>query len=141
MPRKSTVILDYKLRIREGLRRQIEQAAKKRGVSLNAEMAWRLERSFSKEAEREIDEIRSDLAVVVDQLGATLHPLNKQGDALRALGALIDVLPADVRARTAVRRAVAEAEKLLEVVAAEGAELPRRMHTTGALSDKPKVQA
>ena len=36
-------VLDYKLRIREALRRKLAQAAEKRGISMNAEMVRRLE--------------------------------------------------------------------------------------------------
>ncbi|HXB76727.1 MAG TPA: Arc family DNA-binding protein [Bradyrhizobium sp.] len=46
MPRKSTEFVQFKLRIREGLRREIEKAAKKKGISANAEAVERLEKSL-----------------------------------------------------------------------------------------------
>lgn len=41
--------VQFKLRFREGLRRKIELAAKEHGISMNAEIAYRLEQSFSSE--------------------------------------------------------------------------------------------
>jgi hypothetical protein len=46
MPRKPSDIVQPNLRIREDLRRRLEAAAKKRGVSLNFEMTERLKASF-----------------------------------------------------------------------------------------------
>jgi hypothetical protein len=56
MPRKPSAVLEYKLRIRESLRRQLAQAAEKHGVSMNAEMVRRLEESFTRESNRSIGE-------------------------------------------------------------------------------------
>lgn len=47
--RKITDTVQLKLRIREDLRRRLEREAKKRSVSLNAEMADRIEQSFDQE--------------------------------------------------------------------------------------------
>lgn len=84
MSRKPAAIVQYKLRIREVLRRRIEQAAKKRGVSANYEMSSRLERSFEQEALRTIDQIADDTAVNWAKFGEMFHELAKQGDLLRA---------------------------------------------------------
>jgi hypothetical protein len=54
MPRKPTDIVQYKLRIRETLRRRIAQEAKKRGISANQEMVRRLELSFHREQEKNL---------------------------------------------------------------------------------------
>jgi hypothetical protein len=62
MARKPTDIVQYKLRIRESLRRRIEQAAKKNGVSANQEMVGRLERSFELETQRKLDLVAEELA-------------------------------------------------------------------------------
>jgi hypothetical protein len=131
MPRKLSALLDYKLRIRESLRRRIEQAARKRGASLNNEMARRLEHSFDQEALRDIDDVRSDLAVIGARFGEALHDLNKQGDLLRALEKLINALPADVRERTPIKEAVADAMATMKTIDTEAALALRRMHTTG----------
>ena len=55
MARKPADIVQPSLRIRDDLRRRLEQAAKKRGVSLNFEMTNRLKESFDREAHRTID--------------------------------------------------------------------------------------
>ena len=44
--RKPTAIVGLKVRLREPLRKKLELAAAKRGVSLNAELVARLEESF-----------------------------------------------------------------------------------------------
>ena len=44
--RKPTAIVGLKVRLREPLRKKLEMAAKKKGVSLNAELVARLEESF-----------------------------------------------------------------------------------------------
>jgi hypothetical protein len=132
MPRKPSALLQYKLRIREGLRRQIETAAKKRGVSLNYEMTFRLEDSFRQERLRELDTVGQDMINTWARYGSAVHELNKQGDLIRAVEALLklpaDADPADREDATAnVRRVIAFIEK-------EAAQLPRRMRTTGASS-------
>lgn len=47
MARKTTEVVQFKLRITEGLRRQIERSAKQNNRSANAEAADRLEKSFT----------------------------------------------------------------------------------------------
>ena len=47
--RKPTAIVGLKVRLREPLRKKLEVAAKKKGVSLNAELVARLEKSFLSE--------------------------------------------------------------------------------------------
>jgi len=68
MPRKPTDIVQYKLRIRESLRRRIEHAAKKRGLSANQEMAIRLEHSFELETVRKLEFLVEDLAKLTVRL-------------------------------------------------------------------------
>jgi hypothetical protein len=48
--KKPTEFTQFKLRIREGLRREIEKAAKKKGRSANSEAVARLEKSFEADA-------------------------------------------------------------------------------------------
>jgi uncharacterized phage protein gp47/JayE len=68
-PRKSSAaIVQAGLRIREGLRFRLQQEAKRRAVSLNAEMARRLENSFDQDARRSLDTIAADLQKVCDRL-------------------------------------------------------------------------
>jgi hypothetical protein len=60
--RKQTAIVGLKVRLREPLRKKLEVAAKKRGVSLNAELVARLEHSFLGDAVLErIDKRESKL--------------------------------------------------------------------------------
>lgn len=59
---------DIKIRMNELLRARLEIAAAERGVSMNAEMIWRLERSFaSDEAQDVVREIADSLREVIDQ--------------------------------------------------------------------------
>src|SRR4051794_21607120 len=53
MARKPTDYVQFKLRIREGLRRKIERAAEKRAHSANAEAVERIEQSFEEEERHE----------------------------------------------------------------------------------------
>jgi hypothetical protein len=46
MTRKKSAIVGLRVRFRESLRKKLELAAKKKGVSLNAELIERLEDSF-----------------------------------------------------------------------------------------------
>jgi hypothetical protein len=46
MARKQSAIIGLRVRFREPLRKKLELAAKKKGVSLNAELIERLEKSF-----------------------------------------------------------------------------------------------
>jgi hypothetical protein len=55
--RKSTTVVQFKLRIREGLRRKVEAAAIRNEVSANAEMAARLENSFDADAGAQLDAV------------------------------------------------------------------------------------
>jgi hypothetical protein len=66
MARKSTDYVQFKLRIRESLRRKIERAAEKKAISANAEAVERIEKTFAEEErqlafEKEMDERREEL--------------------------------------------------------------------------------
>jgi 5-formyltetrahydrofolate cyclo-ligase len=74
MPRKPSHVLQYKLRIREALRRRIEKAAEKNGVSANQEMVRRLERSFDQEAAQSINQVATNLEAASTRLIALLEP-------------------------------------------------------------------
>jgi hypothetical protein len=67
--RKPTAIVGLKVRLREPLRKKLEVAAKKRGVSLNAELVSRLEESFLSETLTErMDQIFAGLDKRIAQL-------------------------------------------------------------------------
>jgi hypothetical protein len=74
MPRKPSNLVAYKIRIRPELRRRIEQAAKKRGVSANHEMIDRLEQSFSQAEQRSLSDVTEKLEAIVGRLSATEAP-------------------------------------------------------------------
>jgi hypothetical protein len=67
--RKQTAIVGLKVRLREPLRKKLEMAAKKRGVSLNAELVARLEESFLGEGfEERMNKILSEFDKRIAQL-------------------------------------------------------------------------
>jgi len=68
MARKSTAIIGTQLRIRESLRRRLEQQARQHGLSLNAEMTSRLERSFDTENVRALDALRADMEELANRI-------------------------------------------------------------------------
>jgi hypothetical protein len=70
--RKPTAIVGLKVRLREPLRKKLEVAAKKKGVSLNAELVARLEESFLGEG-------------LMDRIDKILASLNKRIAHLVAL--------------------------------------------------------
>jgi len=125
MPRKESAVLDYKLRIRESLRRRIAVAAERRGVSLNFEMASRLERSFDRESQRSMDETAEHLKVVQVQITMAHHEANMLGDLVRATEALIET----VQAGKDTAEAVARARQVVQMIAHEATLAVRRMHT------------
>jgi hypothetical protein len=130
--RKPSATLQYKLRIREALRRRIEQAAKGRPipVSANYEMVSRLEQSFEKESLWTLAGVAADMSNIWDRYGKAIDELNKQGDLIRAVEALLK-LPA--KADAADREdAVANVQRVITGIKAQAAEIPRRMRTTGA---------
>jgi hypothetical protein len=89
MPRKPSAILDYKLRIREILRRRIEAAAKARAVSLNYEMTSRLERSFERDEMFKLDRITANMAQGWEGWGKLLVQFNRQDELAHATEKLI----------------------------------------------------
>jgi len=152
MPRKQSAVLSYKLRIREGLRRRLDQEAKKRGVSLNAEMAQRLERSFEQQEQVSVAVSASSLAAITARLDEMLHPLNQQGDLLRATKALIvsmdkftenpgqdmrELAPRlpEIQAMTRalaspeIALRLAEVHRVMNMIESESQRLPERAHT------------
>jgi hypothetical protein len=72
MPRKPMQVVQVNLRIREGLRRKLEAAAKKRGVSLNFEMTDRLARSFEGETFQDLESGVARVAQKLELLAASL---------------------------------------------------------------------
>ena len=87
--RKPTAIVGLKVRLREPLRKKLEIAAKKKGVSLNAELVARLEESFLGEG-------------LLDRMEKALATLDKRIEQLDDLVALASSREDDLT--TAMRR-------------------------------------
>jgi hypothetical protein len=68
----SSAFVGLKVRLREPLRKKLEVAAKKRGVSLNAELVARLEESFRREAAVELGAIFTDFK---EEIAKTMREL------------------------------------------------------------------
>jgi hypothetical protein len=122
MPRKQSAVLDYKLRIKESLRRKIEASAKQRGVSLNYEMARRLEQSFVQgpldEAAFKIHMMSQDMETRWAQFGEFFHKIagqNGLGSAAEALAVAVEALPPECQSED-VRAAVAALRTRLTVM-------------------------
>jgi hypothetical protein len=130
MPRKPSAVLQYKLRIREALRRRIEQAAKKRGVSANYEMTSRLEQSFEQEASRSNEAIAEDMKINWTRYGEMFHELAKRGDLIRAAEALVKQIDAEDGSK-AVATAAEKLRQVIKMFDQEAAIALRKMHTTG----------
>ena len=97
MPRKPTATAQLKLRIREDLRRRLEATAKKRAVSLNSELVWRLQQSLDQELLLKFGELVRDLDVIDARLGETLINRDLLGDLMRDTEALLaEIDPQDL---------------------------------------------
>jgi hypothetical protein len=106
MKRKPSAIVQYKLRIRESLRRQIEKAAKQNEVSANAEMAKRLQDSFQQEFLAESETL---VARMVDACGGFELVL-----ATTALMAQIRQLPDEIQNQAEFKAALDRVSKALQ---------------------------
>lgn len=121
MARRASDTAQLKLRIREDLRRRLEQAAKKRGVSLNFEMTSRLTDSF---ALRKIDEVASNLESGFGRFARVMENKILQEELMQAAEALIERLPADIQEREAVKAAVEQVQKTIKLIAAKVGRIP-----------------
>jgi hypothetical protein len=93
MPRKPSEIAQFKLRIRESLRRQLESAAARNKNSINAEIANRLRASFEADSVRALDVIVADLLDIRQRFEMLLGS-GKPAAAPGALGQTIALLEA-----------------------------------------------
>jgi hypothetical protein len=126
MPRKPSETVQVNLRIKEGLRRRLENAAHKRQVSLNYEMTSLLERGLDQPALLEGQNVAQDMAIMWARWGEAFTKLNRQGDLMVAAERLIESLagnPEDIK------QAAAGVHDVLRVIKFEGSLLPERMNT------------
>lgn len=85
--------VQLKFRVRERLRADLEQAARERRTSLNAEIVRRLALSFEQQAKSvDLDSLRAQLTGVAVNITAVIYQIYKnegqalEGDALRKIG-------------------------------------------------------
>jgi hypothetical protein len=86
MARKTTELVPLMLRLREGLRKKLERAAKTNDVSMNQEITDRLEYSFEREKQEAFnDEFQRDLVHgVVEGVKAVLEQAEAEGVKVKA---------------------------------------------------------
>src|SRR5262249_23721455 len=115
MARKPSDVIQIKIRVREDLRRKLEQAATKADRSINSEMASRLANSFNLP---KLNEITARLEEnVFERLAHDLRDRSQREDLMCAAEYLIEQLPAEVRGREAVKRAIAEVQNAITAIA------------------------
>jgi hypothetical protein len=116
MPRKPSDIVQPNLRIREDLRRRLEQAAKKRGVSLNFEMTERLKASLDQGDRVELSRITTDLGGVYERLVRDLGDRQRMAELVNAAEHLIAQLPSEVWEGEAVKNAVEWVQEAVKAI-------------------------
>jgi hypothetical protein len=138
MPRKPTETVQVNLRIKESERRKLEAAAERNHVSLNAEMAARLQRSLEQRELLTMNQVFENVERGLRPLLNNIHELNKSGDLIRAVDALIDrILPLlaarviDGREAEAINLTIGKVQSVKRMIEIEAGQRLRRMHTTG----------
>jgi predicted transcriptional regulator len=116
MARKPSDVIQIKIRVREDLRRRLEQAANKEDRSINSEMARRLADSFNLP---KLNEITAGLEDVWARFAREGHDRSQTEDLMRAAEYLIEQLPTEVQGREAVKRAIAEVQNAITAIALE----------------------
>ena len=114
MARKPSDVIQIKIRVREDLRRRLEQAANKADRSINSEMASRLADSFNLP---KLNEITAGLGNVYRRFADELRDSVLMEDLMRAAEYLIQELPTEVQGREAVKRAIAEVQNAITAIA------------------------
>ena len=84
MSKKPSDTVQVKVRMREDLRRKIERAAEKSGLTINAEILRRVDQSFGiadglAPLERAIKDLRSDLEFRLERLTSRLEEAERYG--------------------------------------------------------------
>jgi hypothetical protein len=117
MRRKPTETVQVNLRIKESERRKLAAAAERNGVSLNAEMAARLARTFRQGEEREANQLAENVNRFLSPLLANVHELTKLGDLIRAADDLIALIRPDDPAAHAPLEKYREVKHMIEIEA------------------------
>ena len=126
MPRKPSETVQVNLRIKESLRRRLENAARKRQVSLNYEMTSLLERGLDQPALLEGQNVAQDMAIMWARWGDAFTKLNRQADLMVAAERLVGSLGGDPQD---IRQAASGVIDVLRVIKLEGSLLPERLNT------------
>jgi hypothetical protein len=116
MPRKPSDIVQPNLRIREDLRRRLEAAAKKRGVSLNFEMTERLKASFDQGDLVKLSQVAADMENVYARYAREQRDHLQTQELMSAAEGLIKELSA-TNVSVAVKRGIAWVQKAIEAIA------------------------
>jgi hypothetical protein len=114
MVRKPSDVIQYKIRIREDLRRRLEQAAKRHDRSINSEIASRLGESFNLP---KLDKITAGLEDVYARFVREGRDRLQAQELMSAAESLIKQLPTEVRDREAVKRAIAWVQEAITAIA------------------------
>ena len=122
MPRKPTDTVQINLRLKESERRRLEAAAKEHQVSLNAEMAARLQQTFQQHQLLEVDRVHENMKRELGPVLADIQGLISNSKHTHAVDGLIRLIQPLLAARIidgptgqAIREAI-EAIRLAEGV-------------------------
>jgi len=116
MARKPSDVIQIKIRVREDLRRRLEQAANKADRSINSEMASRLADSFNMP---KLNEITTGLENVYRRFAREINDRLQREELMRAAEYLIEQLPTEVQGREAVKSTIAWVRKAIAAIAHE----------------------
>jgi len=114
MAPKPSDVIQIKIRVREDLRRRLEQAAKKADRSINSEMASRLADSFNLP---KLNEITAGLENIYTRAAREGLDRVQTEDLMCAAEYLIQQLPTEVQGREAVKRAIAWVQNAITAIA------------------------
>jgi hypothetical protein len=129
MSRKPTDIAHINLRIRESLRKKLDQEAEDRHWSLNNEIRWRLEASFERQDLLSLADSGTRLETLVSKFEERFGELDKQGDLLRAADALVKAI--ERKDTDAIKDGVIRIKQTVSNIETEAKAVVRRMHTSG----------
>jgi hypothetical protein len=141
MPRRPTdTVIQVNLRITTSEHRRLERAAKAHETSLNAEMAHRLAQSFEQDQLIDVLQVHESLGHLRPLLD-NIHELNKQGDLLRTIDALIHRIQPLLAAHLidgveaeAIKQDIGKIQLVMKMIEIEAGQRLRRMHTAGEAS-------
>jgi hypothetical protein len=114
MARKPSDVIQIKIRVREDLRRRLEQAANKADRSINSEMASRLADSFNLP---KLNEITAGLEDVYARFAREVLDRSQTEHLMLAAEDLIQQLPTEVQGREAIKRAIAVVQNAITAIA------------------------